>query len=145
RIGAIGATGLFLSLGLRYVALLALPQADRLAVLVCMPAVGRWSMVLGAWSAPYGRAEGGLGQAFLDHLSVREILIATLIVIGGGLWSLGVIATGMTLAMCGALAVGWVLFCKRAFGGMTGDTLGALNELAEISFLLAGPTLLTWR
>ena len=42
RIGAIGATGLFLSLILRYSALLSLPEAIRFPALLCMPAIGRW-------------------------------------------------------------------------------------------------------
>ena len=84
RIGAIGATGLILSLGLRYAALSALPADDRIPLLICMPAVGRWSMVLAAGSAPYGRREGGLGRAFLDHLSVWEVGIATLILFISG-------------------------------------------------------------
>ena len=44
-VGALGATGLFLSLLLRYAGLLALPQPVRLPVLLCMPALGRWACV----------------------------------------------------------------------------------------------------
>jgi adenosylcobinamide-GDP ribazoletransferase len=144
-LGAIGGTGLVLALGLRYVALLALPHADRLPLLICMPGIGRWTMVVGAWSTPYGRVEGGLGQAFLNHLSMREMVLATLLVIVAVLWCLGLVPMALALGMSGALATGWSMFCRRVFGGMTGDTLGALNELAEITFLLAGPALLAWR
>src|SRR5205823_6321459 len=33
----------------------------------------------------------------------------------------------------------------RFIGGITGDTLGATNEIAEVIFLLASPVLLSWR
>jgi len=33
------------------------------------------------------------------------------------------------------LGLGWVLFCKRKFGGLTGDTVGAISEIAEIVVL----------
>lgn len=145
RVGAIGATGLILSLGLRYEALSVLPAADRLPLLICMPAVGRWSMVLAARCAPYGRTEGGLGQAFLENLSVWEIALATLVLLASGTWLLGAIPTSVMLVVGGMLAMGWAAFGKRYFGGMTGDTLGALNEIAEVAFLLAGPALLAWR
>jgi cobalamin synthase len=29
----------------------------------------------------------------------------------------------------------WVRFCERRFGGLTGDTFGAMGELSEILFL----------
>jgi adenosylcobinamide-GDP ribazoletransferase len=145
RVGAMGVTGLILSLGLRYVALLALPQMDRLPLLICMPAIGRWTMVLAARAAPYGRKEGGLGEAFLTGLSAREIILATVIIGSALFWMLGSLVSAVTLASAAALAIGWAAFSKRSFGGITGDTLGALNEIAEVMFLLAGPGLLTWR
>src|SRR5512147_2988612 len=60
RIGAIGATGLFLSLILRYAGLMALPHELRVPTVLCMPAMGRWAMVTLARISPYARAEGGL-------------------------------------------------------------------------------------
>src|SRR5205814_3038722 len=45
RVGAIGATGLFLALGLRYAGLNALPVGDHISLLIGMPDVGGWPMV----------------------------------------------------------------------------------------------------
>jgi adenosylcobinamide-GDP ribazoletransferase len=145
RIGAIGATALMLSLGLRYAALSALPVHERLPLLICMPAVGRWSMVLAAWSAPYGRSESGLGKAFLENLSWWEVILGTVVLCAAGTWLLGVIPTTLLLVGGGTLALGWAAFGRRYFGGMTGDTLGALNEITEVAFLLVGPALLSWQ
>jgi len=142
RIGAIGATGLFLSLILRYAGLMALPDTLRVPALVCMPAVGRWAMVTTAWESPYARTEGGLAASFLTHLSWAHVLISTSILalalgLGFGLKST------MVMLMMG---VGVVLALRAAycswFGGITGDTLGATNELMEILFLLILPLLL---
>jgi adenosylcobinamide-GDP ribazoletransferase len=102
-------------------------------------------MVLAARAAPYGRKEGGLGEAFLTGLSAREIILATVIIGSALFWMLGSLVSAVTLASAAALAIGWAAFSKRSFGGITGDTLGALNEIAEVMFLLAGPGLLTWR
>ena len=142
RIGAIGATGLILALGLRYAALVALPQGDRAPILLCMPAVGRWTMVLGALSAPYARPEGGLAQPFLAHLLARDVRLATFSLAVVLVVAFGLMAAVLTLVVTAVVAVGISKLCYRLCEGITGDTLGATNELAEINFLLIGPTLL---
>ncbi len=139
HIGALGATGLFLSLILRYAGLSALPHEIRLFVLCCMPAVGRWAMVMSAWLSPYARAEGGLAAPFLTHLSWRQVALATLVVaIGLGVGFGALSAGGILLAGGLVVFVGW-WGCRTWFGGITGDTLGATNEMIEILFLLFIP------
>ena len=139
RIGAIGATGLFLALGLRYAGLNALPSGEHIALLMGMPTVGRWAMVVGAFNVTYARPEGGLAQSFLAHLSWRHLGVAT--------FTAGLVLTlllGLWTALC-CLLVGMVLvrlstvWFHRMFGGVTGDLLGATNEMAEILFILIVP------
>lgn len=142
RIGAIGATGLFLSLILRYSALVSVPEAFRFPVLLCMPAIGRWGMVVGAYGASYARAEGGLAAPFLAHLSAKHILGATVVVLCLLVWSFGVVPAMTALLIGGLLSRLTTIFCCHFFGGVTGDTLGATNELTEVSFLLFMPFLL---
>jgi adenosylcobinamide-GDP ribazoletransferase len=142
RIGAIGATGLFLSLILRYGALLSIPDALRVPVLLCMPAVGRWSMVVGAYGARYARAEGGLAAPFLARLSARHVLTATVVVVCLMIWSFGVPPALAALFIAGLFSRLMTNFYRRCFGGITGDTLGATNELIEVSFVLLMPLLM---
>jgi len=142
RIGAIGATGLFLSLLLRYAGLLALPQSLRLPALICMPALGRWAMVALAWLSPYARAEGGLAAPFLVHLSPLHLFGSTLVLVSALVLAFGVVGTA-AIVMGGSLVVAIVrIACRRLLGGITGDTLGATNELVEILFVIVVPLLL---
>ena len=142
HIGAIGATGLFLALGLRFAGLTALPVGEHIALLIGMPVVGRWAMVVGAFHATYARSEGGLAQPFLAHVSWRQVCIATV--------TAGVVLTlllGPWAALC-CLAIGAALvrlstvWFHRMFGGVTGDLLGATNEVAEILFIVIVPAVL---
>lgn len=142
RIGAIGATGLMVVLGLRYAGLSALPHPGHWPILICMPAIGRCAMVLGAASAPYARPEGGLGAPFLAQLRSVDVLWAAAILVAALLWILGPSGTLVGLGVAASVALGISALARRFFGGITGDTLGAVNELAETLFLLAGPLLL---
>lgn len=141
RIGAIGATGLFVSLILRYSALVSLPEPLKFPALLCAPAIGRWAMVVGAYGASYARAEGGLAAPFLAHLSAWHVLGATVLVASLLVWSFG-LAAGLTVLVVGAFLSRLATMCCRSyFDGITGDTLGATNEVIEISFLLSMPFL----
>jgi adenosylcobinamide-GDP ribazoletransferase len=142
RIGALGATGLFLSLILRYAGLMALPQSLRIPVLVCMPALGRCAMVALAWMAPYARANGGLASPFLAHLSVWHVIGSTTVLTAALVIGVGLTATVVTLIGSGLIITAVQAMCRVCFGGITGDTLGATNELVEILFLLLVPLVL---
>ena len=142
RVGAIGATGLFLALGLRFAGLNAMPASEHLALLFGMPVVGRWAMVVGAFHVTSARSEGGLAQPFLAYLSWWHLCVATV--------TAGLVLTlllGPWAALC-CLLIGTALvrlstvWFHRMFGGVTGDLLGATNEVAEILFILIVPAVL---
>jgi adenosylcobinamide-GDP ribazoletransferase len=139
RIGAIGATGLFLSLILRYAGLLALPSALRAPALLCMPALGRWGMVMVAWCTPYARAEGGLAAPFLAHLSWRHVAVSTIILGSALAITFGLHRTAIIMVGSIGLALTMSAAYRLWFGGVTGDVLGATNELLEITFLVSLP------
>jgi len=142
RIGAIGATGLFLALGLRYAGINTLPAGEHLALLMGMPVVGRWAMVVGAFHVTSARSEGGLAQPFLAYLSWWHVCLATLtagivLTLLMGPW----LALGCLLIGTGLVRLSTIWF-HHMFGGVTGDLLGATNEIAEILFIVIVPTVL---
>jgi adenosylcobinamide-GDP ribazoletransferase len=109
-----------------------------------MPAIGRWGMVVGAYGASYARAEGGLAAPFLAHLSARHVLGATIVVLCLMVWSFGAASALVALLFGGLFSRVATAFYRHFLGGITGDTLGATNELIEVSFVLFMPLLLTW-
>ena len=145
RVGAFGATALFLSLLLRYAGLLALPSAVRLPVLLCMPALGRWAMVSLAWASPSARRDGGLAASFLTHLSWHHVLVSSLVLAVALTTALGGSVAVATMGLAMLLLVLIRQRCLTLLGGVTGDVLGATNELVEILFLLSIPALVMAR
>ena len=134
RIGGIGAVGLFLFLIIEFVTLNSIPDKWLPFTLLLAPAVSRWTMIVAIFTYPYARPEG-LGKAFKQGVSWIELLIASLVALALAA-ILFQIAGLVILATVFIIINGAALFFKRRLGGLTGDTYGAVNEIALITVLL---------
>lgn len=136
-IGSYGATALILLLALKAAAIGALIAVNHVSVyLVLAPVLGRWNIVpLSRW-LPYARPS----EAVSRHIGTAEVVWATVfcaaIVLPLGRWH-GAICWGAAALL--AAAFGW--FCVRKIGGVTGDTLGASEQIGEAIVLLLGTAL----
>jgi adenosylcobinamide-GDP ribazoletransferase len=129
--GAMAVIGVFCLLAMKIALLGNLDEAWILRSLVVMPTIGRWSMVWLCTRSHYARREGGAASAYLGHVRKSGFAVATIIcaVIAAALlgWR------GLAALAISALAVeGFRCYVERRLGGMTGDTLGACNELIEV-------------
>lgn len=139
RVGAFGVIGSVLVLLLKFSAISALDKTMRPHILAVFPIVGRWCM---AWAvALYKPAkEEGLGKGFKDMVRGKELIPASIIALF--LSFLFARTLGLSLMLISwliSIILGTVL--SRSFGGMTGDTYGAINEVAETMALMAGAAL----
>lgn len=130
RSGPIAIVVLVLVLLLKYSAL---QQASPWALLFA-PWLARGLLPLLFWTTPYVRS-GGLGAVLTEHLPKAWIpwvllLHAVLLLCAGG-W-LGLVALGAALGCFVLLRY----LMQQRLGGTTGDTAGALVELAEVSVLV---------
>jgi cobalamin synthase len=118
------------------VALAALAERDdALSAFAVAGALSRAASPLLARWLPYARPEAGPGGVLSGRVSIAGVAAGAAVAAGlaAGLlgWD-GLIATGS--AALTALVVG--LGCRAWLGGVTGDTLGAATQLAEITVLV---------
>lgn len=137
RSGAFGVVGIVLLLLVKYVTLNNIPPVFMMAVLIFMPVVSRWAMVYAIYAYRYARPSG-LGTAYKQSTRWLQFTAATIIT-----FVLAVALFPFFSVMGFILIFGvWIvttllaLYLKHKFAGLTGDTYGAINEVAEVTALL---------
>jgi adenosylcobinamide-GDP ribazoletransferase len=137
RTGAFGVVGVVLLLVVKYASLNNIPSHLITGVLIFMPAVSRWAMVYSIFIYPYARPEG-LGAVYKKNTRWPQFTIATAVLLA---LAAALLPLFSYLGFIMVLGVGIVttlvaLYLKHKFAGLTGDTYGAINELAEVTALL---------
>ena len=135
RVGTYGVVALVLVLGAQVAALGALPASLGWRALVAAHALGR-AAALPLTLMPYARAEGGLGASVAQRVPALALAFALVT----GVLPLALLPWPLALAAVGAaglvaLAGAWRF--SRDLGGITGDTLGAVVKLAELTTYVA--------
>lgn len=134
RVGAFGIIGVSLLLLVKYAALNGVPSDWFVPTLVLMPVLSRWSMVYVIFAYPYAKPSG-LGRVFKNEASLTGFLVATVITLAIAVMPAqlpGLIIMFGLWIMVTAVA----FFLNTRFGGLTGDTYGAINEVAEVLVLI---------
>ncbi len=151
--GAIGVTAVVFAILIKYLSVRSV--ADLLpftyySSLLLMPAVSKWAMVAAMYHGKPARTDG-LGALFLGKVGIREVAfcsISLIVVMAAMQFAFGAFGIMQQYLMYGAaLAVTylsarvWVALSNVRFGGLTGDTFGAIGETSDILYLF---TVLAW-
>jgi len=101
-------------------------------ILMCM--LSRYSLVFSMFSFPYAREEGK-AKTFIEKMNFKIFSLATIITLFCViiLWQLKGLFP-FILVVIFVFLTG--KFISKKIGGITGDTLGAINELVEVFVLL---------
>ena len=142
RIGAYGAVGLVLMLGLKAAALASMPLAWALPALLLGHTASRAAAVaLIRWLPYAGELEHAKAKPMAQRVSAASVVVAAgsvvALSIAIALHAPGQIpaaVAGPLLALFGAL--GCAAWLRRRLGGYTGDALGATQQITELLVLL---------
>lgn len=143
RIGAFGAIGIALLLGLKALTLARVPEGLMLATLVAGHAASRWAAATLLFTHEYVREEADAkAKPMATRMSTASLMMATVFGLAPLLllpprlwWALATVVVART----------WLAhWFTRRIGGYTGDCLGAVQQVSEVAFYLT-VVALSWR
>lgn len=134
RIGTNGVIAIVMDLLIRLAFMFSLSPSIRPFVIILSPIVGKSFALMLIWISSYARKNGGMGGLFYSDISKLHVVLGLL---SGALMVSLVYSWKLLLVLIPCLI--FILIYRRfvinKIDGMTGDTLGAANELAEICFM----------
>ncbi|MBW7992820.1 MAG: adenosylcobinamide-GDP ribazoletransferase [Planctomycetes bacterium] len=136
RVGVMGAVGMFCLLALKLTLIISLPPDVLWKLLIMMTVFARWSQVFACCTSGYAREEGKAGY-FVKYADKTELLVGSVFTVISFLLLMrfkGIVL----LVLSFAVVLLFISYAKKKIGGMTGDTIGATSEIAEIAVLLFG-------
>jgi adenosylcobinamide-GDP ribazoletransferase len=136
HIGTMGVVGLVCVLGLKAVALMNVPASRGLWVVAAAPVIGRSAVLLACAMGRYAREEG-TGKTYIGQLGRDHVWMALAMAVLGCTMIRQVVPAALAFVLAGIWVVLFVSYCNRRIGGLTGDTVGALNETTELIVWLA--------
>ncbi len=139
RLGTYGALALAFSVALRIAVLASMTPSYAWAALIAAHAGARglatWAMTALPYAGDPGATRISYSEATLDRSGALTALLITLAALLPALIKApSALFAGLILAALSALAV--VALARRLIGGYTGDVLGAVEQAAEVAFLL---------
>jgi adenosylcobinamide-GDP ribazoletransferase len=133
RIGNYGAVALVMALLIKFQALINIPLTQLPVVIIAAHSMSRFASTVLIYTQSYVR-ENGKAKPLAQNIYERELAIAAVF----GLAPLALLDPHLWWALLLPVLV-WLWFSnklKKLLGGYTGDCLGAMQQLCEISFYL---------
>jgi adenosylcobinamide-GDP ribazoletransferase len=134
RIGTYACIAMVMDLLLKYTLFSFIVPKFSVAI-IAAPMISRCSVLFLGFKGKTAKSTG-TGNFFIGNVGIAQFIIGLVI-------TLGVLALLMTpryivILLIAALILSFIfnLFCEKRIGGLTGDTLGANNELVELLTLI---------
>lgn len=131
RVGSFGAVGLVLLIGMKVALLSGMPTAHAVSAFVIGHTFARWSALLLIRCFPYVTDSTSLAKPFASAVTAPRLVVGTLFTALIGLFS-GPVTTAALFLLATLLCLGAGRFFRHWLGGITGDCLGAVNQVVEM-------------
>ncbi len=140
RIGSFGALAIALALLARFVFLTNIPPQRFDSYLVAGQVTCRWTALPLAFFLPPAHEQSGQGARVAGKITTFSLVTGTLMTVVILGVAVGIKALGVGLAAVVMTGLSGAYY-RRRIGGVTGDCLGATNQLTEVAIYFAGVVL----
>ncbi len=139
RNGSFGTIALILNIGFRFILYMALISENAVSVVACSFVFSRSMQGFMVSFSKSARNGSGTAGAFLQGKSSKSIMIVSILIAAVTLGFLfGYIKVSILLIASLISTLLFMLVCHKKINGITGDCIGALNEITEDMILFIG-------
>lgn len=135
RIGTFACIGIVINILVKYQGYLWIFQNSNPLIVLIIPMISRSSIVLLSLIGKPAK-ENGSGNLFINNVSLGTLIVNMLFIIIAGLLSDVIFETSIILFAAAIMTVLFNMFCRFKINGITGDSLGANNELVVLLSLI---------
>lgn len=133
HLGAFAAVAVSTVLVLKFAFLASVDPSQLWKVLILTPVFSRWAQGVACCGIKYARGDGK-ANFFFKSVNPKDVLIGGILSLMIFVFLLGI--KGLILYFSALIPICLLIkFIEKQIGGMTGDTIGAVNEIAEISLI----------
>ena len=135
RIGTFGCIGIVLNLLIKYEGYLFLVNNSRALGILIIPVISKFSMVLLSYIGKPAK-EKGSGNLFINTVTLKEVMVNIIFLLLIGFLLNYIFNTVILLSSAIVLTILFNLLCNSKINGVTGDSLGANNEIVVLFSLI---------
>lgn len=135
RIGTYSCIAIILDLLFKYTSTSNLIINGYVLGIIAAPVVAKTAFILMFYIGKQAKANG-TGNLFIGNVGKKELAVATILGCMINVALIGLVKTLVVTVICFVLTYLFNKFCESKIGGLTGDTLGANNEIIEIITLI---------
>ncbi len=135
RIGTFACVGLVLNILIKYQGYGLLLVKYRVIGILLIPMISRFSMIFLSYIGAPAK-ENGSGNLFINTVTLREVIVNVVFVLIIGLLLNAILKTVILLILAIVTTSLFNALCNSKIKGVTGDSLGANNELVVLISLM---------
>ncbi|KOA19768.1 cobalamin synthase [Clostridium homopropionicum DSM 5847] len=135
RIGTFACIGIVLNLLIKYQGYLFLAVNSKAMSIILISMISRFSMILLSYIGKSAK-ENGSGNLFINTVTIKEVIVNIAFVLVIGFLLNSIFQTSILLISAVVITILFNSLCNSKIDGITGDSLGANNELVVLLSLM---------